>query len=197
MTRALRFNLLPHRQMSYDFCRQILWRQSAIVSVVAVALALLGQGWLSLRLADTAAQGRALNAAVGDLLVDYRQAGYLQQRYEQLLQRQRLIESLDGRRSTSVLLLADVAEALPDQLYLTRLEEDGARFTVEGRAVDNADVAKFLEKLSASAYLTDVVLNEIRAQDQDASAAFQFSLSARVLLASPDLGTPEAEQEKP
>ncbi len=197
MTRALRFNLLPHRQMSNDFCRQILWRQSAIVSVVAVALALLGQGWLSLRLADTAAQGRALNAAVGDLLVDYRQAGYLQQRYEQLLQRQRLIESLDGRRSTSVLLLADVAEALPDQLYLTRLEEDGARFTVEGRAVDNADVAKFLEKLSASAYLTDVVLNEIRAQDQDASAAFQFSLGARVLLASPDLGTPEAEQEKP
>lgn len=197
MTRALRFNLLPHRQMSYDFCRQILWRQSAIVSVVAVALALLGQGWLSLRLADTAAQGRALNAAVGDLLVDYRQAGYLQQRYEQLLQRQRLIESLDGRRSTSVLLLADVAEALPDQLYLTRLEEDGTRFTVEGRAVDNADVAKFLEKLSASAYLTDVVLNEIRAQDQDASAAFQFSLGARVLLASPDLGTPEAEQEKP
>lgn len=183
--------------MMNDFCRKILWRQIVIISLVAVGLALLGQVWLSLRLKDMAIQGSTLNAAIGELLVDYRQAAYLQQRYGQVLKRQQLIESLDGRRSTSVLLLADVAEALPDQVYLTRLEEDGARFLVEGRAVDNADIAKFIENLSASAYLADVVLNEIRALDQDMPAAYQFSLGARVQLVSPDLITTVAEQATP
>ena len=192
-----RFNLLPHRQMSQDRLRKILWRQITVASAAAIVLALLGQGWLHLRLADEREEGRTLNAAIEALLADYRQAALLQQRYEQLLQRQRLVETLDARRSTSVLLLADVAEALADQVYLTRLEEDGAQFSVEGRAVDSADIARFLEKLSASAHLTDVVLNEIRAQEQDVAAAFQFSIGARVKLASPMPSGNEAEKARP
>lgn len=192
-----RFNLLPHRQMSQDRLRKILWRQITVASAAAIVLALLGQGWLHLRLAYEREEGQTLNAAIEALLADYRQAAHLQQRYTQLLQRQRLIESLDARRSTSVLLLADVAEAMPDQVYLTRLEEDGAQFSVEGRAVDSTDIARFLEKLSASMHLADVVLNEIRAQEQDVAAAFQYSIGARVKLASPMPSENEAAKAQP
>lgn len=192
-----RFNLLPHRQMSQDRLRKILWRQITVASAAAIVLALLGQGWLHLRLAYEREEGQTLNAAIEALLTDYRQAAYLQQRYAQLLQRQRLIEMLDARRSTSVLLLADVAEAMPDQVYLTRLEEDGAQFSVEGRAVDSTDIARFLEKLSASMHLADVVLNEIRAQEQDVAAVFQFSIGAHVKLASPMPSENETAKAQP
>lgn len=177
-----RFNLLPHRQISLTWSRKVLLRQVTVASGLAIILALLGQGWLHLRLSDAKEVGRALDAEIGKLLPDYRQVGNLRQQYAQLLARQRLIESLDARRSTSVLLLADVAEALPGQIYLTRLEEDGERFTVEGRSVDNSDIARFLEKLTVSNYLTDVVLNEILSQEQDAAVPFQFSIRARVRL---------------
>lgn len=178
-----RFNLLPHRQLYVSWSRKVLLRQLSVVSGVAILLVLLGQGWLYLRLDHVKEIGKTLDAEIGTLLPDYRQVANLRQQYAQLLTRQRLIESLDARRSTSVLLLGDVADALPGQIYLTRLEEDGARFMVEGRAIDNSDIARFLERLSASDYLTDVVLNEIRSQEQDAAAPFQFSIHARVRLA--------------
>lgn len=178
-----RFNLLPHRQLYVSWSRKVLLRQLTVVSGVAILLVLLGQGWLYLRLDHVKEIGKTLDAEIGTLLPDYRQVANLRQQYAQLLTRQRLIESLDARRSTSVLLLGDVADALPGQIYLTRLEEDGARFMVEGRAIDNSDIARFLERLSASDYLTDVVLNEIRSQEQDAAAPFQFSIHARVRLA--------------
>ncbi len=178
-----RFNLLPHRQMSLAWSRKVLLRQMVVVSGLAILLVLLGQGWIYLQLSHVDEFGKTLDAEIGSLLPDYRQSANLRQQYAQLLARQHLIESLDARRSTSVLLLADVADALTGQIYLTRLAEDGERFRVEGRSVDNSEIARFLERLSASDYLTDVMLNEIRNQDQDAAAAFQFSINARVRLA--------------
>lgn len=169
--------------MSLAWSRKVLLRQMVVVSGLAILLVLLGQGWIYLQLSHVDEFGKTLDAEIGSLLPDYRQSANLRQQYAQLLARQHLIESLDARRSTSVLLLADVADALTGQIYLTRLAEDGERFRVEGRSVDNSEIARFLERLSASDYLTDVMLNEIRNQDQDAAAAFQFSINARVRLA--------------
>ena len=179
-----RFNLLPHRQMANRVALRLLGRQLVLVGGFALFLVVLGALVLHWQLAQTVAMNEALNAAIAESLPEYRQAERLQARYTNLLQRQQLIERLDARRSTSVLLLADVADALPQQAYLTRLEENGELFTVEGRAVDSAAIARFMEKLSGSAYLAETSLKEIQAQnaDKDAVAPFQFLIAGRVLL---------------
>ena len=179
-----RFNLLPHRQMASRRALRLLGRQMLLVSALAVVLAAMGAVYQHGRLAQVVAMNEVLNAAISDALPEYRQAARLRERYTKLLQRQQLIERLDARRSTSVLLLADVAEALPQQVYLTRLEENGELFTVEGRAVDTGAIARFMEKLSGSAYLTGTSLKEIRTQnaEKDAVAPFQFLIVGRVIL---------------
>lgn len=177
-----RFNLLPHRQMEKEFARNVLLRQVGFVAALAVAFSMLLSGWMHAKLSDEIATTRTIEKAIGVLLPDYQQALRLQARYGQLLQRQKLIETLDARRSTSVLLLSDVADALPGQIYLTKFLENGEEFSIEGRAVESAHVAKFMEQLAASQYLVGVTLNEIRSQEQDADAPFQFLISARIRL---------------
>lgn len=129
-----RFNLLPHRQMAHRAAVRLLGRQVMLLGGLAILLAALSALSLHWRLAQSLAMNEVINAAITESLPEYRQAARLQERYAKLLQRQQLIERLDARRSTSVLLLADVADALPQQAYLTRLEENGELFTVEGRA---------------------------------------------------------------
>ena len=163
---------------------RLLGRQVVLVGGFSILLVALGALYLHWQLAQTVAMNEALNAAIAESLPEYRHADRLQARYTNLLQRQQLIERLDARRSTSVLLLADVADALPQQAYLTRLEENGEIITVEGRAVDSAAIARFMEKLSGSAYLAETSLKEIQSlnADKDAVAPFQFLIVGRVLL---------------
>lgn len=177
-----RFNLLPHREMAERFARQLLLRQVIVLGAVAILCAALGTFYLQLRLGQAVAMNATLNMEIGELIPKYRQSTQMQQHYGQLLQRQQLIESLDARRSTSVLLLADVADALPQEIYLTKLSENGSLFSVEGRAADSSAIARFMEKLSQSAYLADVVLHEIRSQEPDTAAPFQFSIGGAVRL---------------
>ena len=191
-----RFNLLPHRQMRATEARRTLVRQVAVVVLLSFASALAGEAWLSGRIASVTAENQILDNAINALLPDYRLAGQLQARYAHLIQRQQLIETLDARRSTSVLLLADIADALPAQVYLTRLEENGTRVLIVGSAVDSTDIARFMERLATSRYLTDVALSEIRSPTPEAAAPFEFMIEAGVRLAmlqtlTSDLTPPE------
>lgn len=191
-----RFNLLPHRQMRATEARRLLVRQVAVVVLLAFVSALVGEAWLRGRIASVTSENQALNDAINELLPDYRQAIQLQAHYAHLIQRQQLIEALDARRSTSVLLLADIADALPAQVYLTRLEENGTRISMVGYAVDSADIARFMERLSVSRYLADVALSEIRSQTPEAVAPFEFLIEADVRLAMIQTPTADAPQRE-
>jgi Tfp pilus assembly protein PilN len=73
---------------------------------------------------------------------------------------------------------------LPREIYLLRIEEDGVVFRVEGRSAEASAIARFLERLSSSLYLKDIILGEVKTQDPDSSAPYLFSLEGTVRLAN-------------
>lgn len=168
--------------MLRDKAFKVLCRQLFAIVVLAITCAWAGQQYLDLRIAQVTGFRTTLQGAIAELMPQGQLARQLERRYAYLLQRQILIESLDARRSTSVLLLADVANALPQDAYLTRFEENGERVVIVGRAVDSDSIARFMAQISKSPYLADVALDEIRSQDPDAATPFQFSLTGRVML---------------
>lgn len=181
-----RFNLMPHRAMSEDFARRVLARQVAVVAVVALILASVGAVLLQWQVdAATAARQLIVNA-LSELAPSSRESRELEQVYASMLRRQQLIESLDARRSTSVLLLSDIAESLPSQMYLVRVEENGETLVLEGRADKPATVGNFLQRLVESEYLFGLNLEEIRLQDEATQAPYQFRVTGSVRL----VGTP-------
>lgn len=185
-----RFNLMPHRQMKRDIAWRTFSRQALVTICAALLLTVTGILLINKWISNKSDFGNELADAIQKITPDYNESLSLEQQYQRMLVRQKMIEALDARRSTSVLILNDLATALPREVYLTRISEDGTSFTTEGRPVDAEAAARFFERLSLSAYLHTVRLGEIRAQESEAGTAYYFSISAKVNLVN--LVAPEA-----
>lgn len=129
---------------------QLITVACSLVLVVAVA----GLGWWywSLDRASTqvdadivAAQQEA--AQLRSLLEDVQQ---FEARRGQLQQRVALIEELRGGQSLPVRLLDHVSRSLPDMLWLTSLEQNGAAVTIEGRSTTLIGLSDFVGNLGST-----------------------------------------------
>lgn len=179
-----RFNLLPHREIARKRALQVLLRQSLASILVAAVVAISGWAIIQMRITREDGFRQGMDEAIQQKLSAYEESRRLRTQYLKMLQRQSLIEGLDARRSTSVLLMNDVADALPQDVYLVRLEEDGINFRVDGRAVEASAIARFLERLSASVYLRDVTLGEVKTQQSDSPAPYVFAIEGKIRLSN-------------
>lgn len=182
--RNIRFNLLPHRQMSKDVARRVFVRQAAVAICAGLLLSAVGVLVIDRSISAKKDFIYELGQAIESMVPEYEESLRLEQQYQRMVLRQKVIEGLDARRSTSVLILNDLATALPREVYLLRISEDGLDFAVDGKSVDVAAIARFFERLSASDYLQEIKLGEIRIQDPDDVAAYSFSIAGKVRLAN-------------
>lgn len=179
---SARFNLMPHRLQTQLWHRRVLARQVGVVLIVAMFCALMLYGVYSLHLKFLESYNATLRLVVDDVLPGYRESQRLMKQRDDMLEKQKILERLDARRSTSVQVLNDVALALPPDIYLTRLEEDGERFRLEGKSVNNAAIVHFFEQVVRSDRLAGLVLEEIRMQDGEGLAPYVFVIDGQVRL---------------
>lgn len=178
----IRFNLLPHRRMSRNLAWRIFARQAAAISSVALLCSLLGMLAMLRAVSMKTDFNRELTEEIKLLSPQYEESLRLEQQYRRMVVRQGVIEDLDARRSTSVLILNDMATAVPREIYLSRMSEDGVKFIVEGRSLEAAAIARFIERLSTSGNLREITLGEIRIQEAEGSAPYHFVISGKVRL---------------
>ena len=187
-----RFNLLPHRSQMQVWQRRVLTRQASVVLLLAFLCALIVQGVFSLRVGYLDSYNATLRMYINQMAPDFRLSQQLLNQRDDMLAKQKTLERLDARRSTSVMILNDVANALPPDTYLTRLEEDGEHFRLEGRSVHNAAIAHFFELIVKSERLAGLSLEEIRTQDGENIAPYIFTIAGQVrLVGASSLDTPE------
>lgn len=192
--RNTRFNLLPHRQMSKDVVRRVFARQAAVSICAGLLVSAVGALVIDRSISTKRNFIDELGQTIESMVPEYEESLRLEQQYQRLVLRQKVIERLDARRSTSVLILNDLATALPKEVYLLRMSEDGLDFTVDGKSIDVLAIARFFERLSASNYLQEVKLGEIRIQDQDDVAAYSFSIAGKVQL--PNIALPQYPKDR-
>lgn len=177
-----RFNLLPHRELKRRWLLRVLGRQLLVVSMAALASIVLVEIALQLRVGYLDGYHRALSTTLTQLLPNFRAAKEASQRHTDLLEKQKTLERLDARRSTSVMILDGLARAMPRQVYLTRLEENGDSFKLEGRAVDTTAIATLFEAIVRTERLSNLSLEEIRTVDDEQSAPYLFHINGQVRL---------------
>jgi len=96
-----------------------------------------------------------------------------------------VIEELDRARSGPVRVLSELAERVPERLWLTSLSTKGKVILMEGRSLDNDLVAVFLRALADSAYFDEVDLDRTTlGSDREGLRLVSFSI--RAVLVSPD-----------
>lgn len=88
----------------------------------------------------------------------------LRDKKDQLLERMKLIQDLQGNRPIIVRLFDEIARSIPDDLYFTSLDINGAQVTVQGRAKSNNRVAALMRNFDDSDWFDAPNLISVKAE---------------------------------
>ena len=101
-----------------------------------------------------------------------------------------IIKQLKKSSSLTVHVLDEVANLTPtDRMWLTSVTQSGASLTINGMALDNRTIAKYMEDLKTSPYITNVNLANTSLKSYAGRNLKDFSLSCSIAV-------PGAEQVK-
>ena len=162
-----KINLLPWRQELNKQRQQEFVAISAAVALTAAAIVLLFHVLMSAQLSDQEERKAYIQSEIATLDSQIKQIDELQSRKEDLLERMKVIQDLQGRRPVIVRVFDELAHAVPDKIYLTSFIRVGDTFTIEGPAESNTQVSAFLRNLNASTWFKNPVLANVTADETE------------------------------
>lgn len=171
-------NLLPWREWLREK------RRKRYVMVLVALLAVAAAGLYALdHFVDRAVERQlARNDLIRSAMVQLdgraQQIDQLKVRREQLLERMQTIETLQGNRSGSSIVLDQLARSLPGGVYFTDVKMAERTIAITGVAQSNALVAELMRNLDASHRLEAPALIEVKAGiEKDGSHTRLFQMT--------------------
>ncbi len=173
----IRINLLPHREIKRK--RQ----QKEFIIMTAAVLGLGAAAWFAVhsylggQLEEQNGRNNYLDSEIATLDKQIDEIKKLKEQTAALLQRKKVVESLQANRAETVYLLDQLVRQLPDGVYLKNVQQKGNKVTIGGYAQSNARVSTFMRNLESSPYLEKPVLIEIKAFADKTTRISEFSLT--------------------
>jgi len=112
----------------------------------------------------------------------------LQRKRNQLIERMRVIQALQGNRPVIVRLLDQLVRTVPDGVFYTSLETKANVVSIEGVAESNNRVSSLMRRLDASDWLESPNLDAVQSAPDFGEQATTFKLTVNIQL-------PEEDQE--
>ncbi|WP_440973841.1 PilN domain-containing protein [Pseudomonas koreensis] len=158
-----RINLLPWREE-----RREERRKRFLLILIGVFVGSVGAVFIADQIISTAIEQQAArNAYIGKQIavVDERikQISELKARRQQLVERMRIIQDLQGNRQISGRIFDQLARTLPDGVYFTSVKLVGKTLSISGAAESNNRVSELMRNLDASDWFDAPSLNEVKA----------------------------------
>lgn len=170
-------NLLPWREERRKQLTQEFARQMVLVAVFAAAVG--GYGWY--HVSDLTEQQQTRNSYLQEqisiLQEQIQQIEKLESTKRQLLARMNVIQRLQQRRPQIVHLFFELADTLPEGVYLTGVTQKGDSLKITGRAESNSRVSTYMRNLDASPWLQRPQLEVIQTGDNDRVNSFTLNLA--------------------
>ncbi len=158
-----RINLLPWREQLREERKQRFMVTLAGVLVVAGSLVFVGDQYLNGAIESQQARNDYLRKEIAVLDARIAEISELKQRREQLLERMKIIQDLQGNRPIIGRIFDQLVRTLPDGVYFTSLKMNGQTIAVVGAAESNNRVSNLMRNMDASEWLTAPNLTEVKA----------------------------------
>jgi type IV pilus assembly protein PilN len=175
-----RINLLPWREE-----RREERRKRFLLILIGVLAGSIGAVLIADQIISAAIEREmARNDYIGKQIavVDERikQISELKARRQQLVERMRIIQDLQGNRQISGRVFDQLARTLPDGVYFTDVKMAGKTLSISGAAESNNRVSELMRNLDASDWFDAPSLNEVKATSADqVEQANVFQLTVR------------------
>ena len=173
----IRINLLPHREIKRKRQQKQFFITLGIVAGLGAVIWGATHEILNEQLENQKGRNAYLESEIAILDKQIEEIKKLREQIAALLQRKKVVESLQANRAVIVYLLDQMVRQLPDGVYLKGLQQKANRVTVTGFAQSNARVSTFMRNLESSPYLEKPSLIEIHAVTEKNLRLSEFSLN--------------------
>jgi len=197
----IRINLLPHREEKRKLRKQAFVALMLLGALAGAMIVAVGGGYFASYLSAQDERNQFIKAENARLDVQIKEVASLKREIEALKARQQAVEDLQADRNQPVYLLDELAQHVPEGVYLKSFSQDGQRVRLNGYAQSNERVSELLRNLgNRSPWLEKPDLIEIRSvgigQGKEAKRVFDFIVNVDIRrprdMAASDADTPTA-----
>ena len=188
---TVRINLLPHREQKRAARQQQFIVLAALTLGLGAVVAVAGHSFIGAKISNQEGRNAFLNAEIAKLDKEIEEIKVLKEKTTALLERKKVVETLQANRSQVVHLLDQLVRQLPDGVYLKTIEQKDNVVNLVGYAQSNARVASLMRNLDSSEWLEDPRLIETKAVMLNSLRVSEFSLSIRLSPPKPAEGVDE------
>lgn len=133
------------------------------VLVVSVGLVVIADQVFSSAISQQVARNDYLGKQIAIVDERIKQISDLKARRQQLVERMRIIQDLQGNRQISGRIFEQLARTLPDGVYFTEVKMAGKSLAITGAAESNNKVSELMRNLDASDWFDAPSLTEVKA----------------------------------
>lgn len=176
----IRINLLPVRA---EKKKEVVRNQALAAGGVALVLAVVVAAvhlTLGSHISETQAELSRTRAEITRLQVVIGEVKEFKKKKRDLEEKIEVISQLEERQRGPVRVLHELARVIPDQIWIERLKDSGGALSLEGVAIDNQTIARFMTDLEASPWFQGVRLEVTRQVNRGDVALKSFSIQASV-----------------
>lgn len=173
-------NLLPWREERRQELKRSFLATIAFVAILAAGLVLLADLVVNSQIEHQQARNNYLTVEIRELDKAVAEIKDLQRRRNQLIDRMRVIQELQGTRPLIVRVLDQLVRTIPDGVFYTNLNTTNRRIAINGIAESNNRVSSLMRRLDASDWLSGPNLDKVSAAPAYGDQANTFNLTVSV-----------------
>jgi type IV pilus assembly protein PilN len=173
-------NLLPWREERRQNLKKEFLVSVALVLLLGAGLVLLADRVVNSQIGTQTARNEYLAENIKELDKQVAEIRDLQKRRNQLLDRMKVIQELQGNRPIIVRVLDQLVRTVPDGVFYTALTTQDKVISISGVAESNNRVSSLMRRLDASDWLANSVLYKVQAYPDFGPEANSFDLTVTV-----------------
>ncbi|MFT4822654.1 MAG: type IV pilus assembly protein PilN [Halioglobus sp.] len=175
-------NLLPWRDDRRQELKKRFLTILGFAFALGVVLIVLGDRIVASQINNQNARNQLLNQEIAALDKQVAEIKDLERRRNQLLDRMRVIQELQGNRPIIVRILDQMVKTVPDGVFYTSVATTGKTISAVGIAESNNRVSSLMRRLHGSDWLADPNLDKVSAALEYGDQATQFNLKVQIEL---------------
>lgn len=188
-----KINLLPWREQRRERLRKEFLAVLGSVVAVAVLAVVLGHVVISAQITHQNGRNEYLRSHIRELDKQVAEIRDLQTRRNQLLDRMKVIQDLQGTRPLIVHIFDEIVRTLPDGVYFRGMDRAGQVITIRGTAESNNRVSSLMRRLDASEWFSDPNLKAVTANPRFGDQGNDFELTVKVSMPGAAKGEGQGE----
>ncbi len=181
-----KINLLPWREARREELKRAFLSVLGLVAAAGVLLVMGADRVVNSQIDNQRARNDYISQNIRELDKQVEEIRDLQRKRNQLIDRMRVIQELQGNRPIIVRVLDQLVRTVPDGVFYTSVSAVGQQLSIDGVAESNNRVSSLMRRLDASDWLKDPNLDAVRAAPTYGDQANTFDLTVQVDLPQND-----------